>query len=268
VSKIKRTLLSSLLISALLILLIVQIVQAYDNVEYGFSITPPSLWSLIEDTGTPTVVVGFGKTDSTASINVAVSENPVTLSEIIDDIKDYLSDYFTDFNLVYETQRSIGGLDCYELEYTITQFGLRVRTKQVVFVEKGKEYVITYQALDSEYSDYLSDAENSITSFRLLGDSLDDDSFGNILLIGGLIISLIIVAAVLGIFFLRKRQKPGEDINSVQDLPQVKFDEIEVRASPKFCRYCGTANNADATFCEKCGVFKSKSLGLANHCVL
>lgn len=93
-------------------------------------------------------------------------------------------------------------MNCYALEYTITQFGLRIRTKQVVFVENGKEFVITYQALDSEYSDYLSDAENSITSFRILGDASDD----NIVLIVGLTGILIIVAVVLGIFFLRKRQ--------------------------------------------------------------
>ena len=85
------------------------------------------MWSLIEDTGIPTVVVGFGKADSTASINVAVVESPFTLSESIEGIKDYLSDYLSDFSLVYETQRSIGGLDCYEFEYTMTQLGLRLK---------------------------------------------------------------------------------------------------------------------------------------------
>ena len=113
--------------------------------------------------------------------------------------------------------------------------------------------------MESEYSDYLPDAENSINSFRVFGDSLDEsngDSFDNTLLIIGVVGSVLASGIVLGIFFLRKRQKsvsPVEGLNSTKVFPQVKIDKIEVRTSPKFCRYCGTANSADAVFCEKCG---------------
>jgi len=232
VSKIKRTFFTVALISFLLILLVVQTVNAYDNNEYGFSITPPSMWSLIEDTDIQ-AVVGFEKTDSTASISVAVVESSHTLSEIvegvkgsIEGIKDYLSRYLTDFSLVYETWRSIGGLDCYEFEYTMTHGGFSAKIRQVIFVENGKEFVITYQASESEYVDYLPDAENSIASFRVLADSSDDSSDGaidNTLLIIGLISAVIILAVVLGLFLLMKRHKPVspvESVNSTQDFPQ------------------------------------------------
>ena len=230
-------------------------VNAYDNNEYGFSITPPSMWSLIEDTGVPTVVVGFGKTESTASINVAVVEISATLSEVSESIKDYLSDYFDDFSLVYETRRFIGGLECYEIEYTCTQLGFKLKNRQVVFMENEKEFVITYQALESEYSDYLSDAENSISSFRVIADSSNISSDKTMLIIGVIVASVILLTLPLAIFFLRKKQKPEspiESIDSTYDVPTIKFDTIEVRHA-KSCRHCGTEINRDAVFCEKCG---------------
>jgi len=231
------------------------VIHAYDNNEYGFSITPPSMWSLIEDTGIPTVVVGFGKTDSTASINVAVVEIAATLSEVSESIKDYLSDYFDDFSLVYETRRFIGGLECYEIEYTCTQLGFKLKNRQVVFMENQKEFVITYQALESEYSDYLSDAEKSIASFQVFSDS-SDNSVDSTMLIIGVIVAVVVLVILFAIVFVKKRQKPISSIDSADstnEIPQVKIDEIEVRTAPKFCRYCGTANNTDAVFCEKCG---------------
>jgi hypothetical protein len=211
VSKIRRSSFLILLTGFLLTLLIGQMAYAYDNIEYGFSITPPNSWSLIEDTGNADGFVGFVKAGSSATISVFVIEpTPFTLSEVVEEMKGEIPGFLVgNFSLVYEKKRSIGGLDCYEIEYILfpdPQFGMTMKARQVFFVENGKAFLVTYLASEWEYSDFLSDAENCIESFSVFSDS-PGDSLDSTVLFVGIIASVVILFIVLGIFFLKKRQK-------------------------------------------------------------
>ena len=242
-SKIRRASFLILVTGFLLTLLFGQMAFAYDNVEYGFSITPPNSWNLMEDTGIESVGVGFVRTDSSATITVVVTEAPFTLSEIAEEMKDEIPDFLGgNFSLVYEKTRSIGGLDCYEIEYILfpdPQFGMTTKVRQVVFVENGKAFLITYLASESEYSDFLSDAENTIESFGVFSDS-PDDSFDSTFLIVVVVASVAILFVVLGIFLLKKRQKQQAQIDGAgltYDASEVKIHRIEMRTEP-ICWCC------------------------------
>jgi hypothetical protein len=57
------------------------------------------------------------------------------------------------------------------------------------------------------------------------------------------------LALALGMFIASLHSKP---INSSQSA-KMFFAKPSISTEKKYCRYCGTENNKDAIFCEKCG---------------
>lgn len=142
------------------------LVSAYDNSQYGFSITPPAGWSVEENTAD--VFVMFTDDYSGSSINVGGEETTLSLSEAVSNIKPAIAT-FENYNLVSEGSRVIGGLDCYEIVFTWSYEGIDLKVKQVYFVELGKAFFVTCTALESQYANYSSDFENSLETFRIAG---------------------------------------------------------------------------------------------------
>ncbi len=94
----------------------VQTVYAYENAQYGFSITPPSGW---EQTAIENAEVAFQSPDEEALMSISVDETNDTLTEYADSTKDSLNDVFDDYTPIEENQGKIGGVDSYSIEYEV-----------------------------------------------------------------------------------------------------------------------------------------------------
>jgi hypothetical protein len=184
----------------------IQLVQAYDNSQYGFSINAPSGWTTTEEAD---VIVMFASPDEFAFINVVVEETNLALNDYITAAKQELESTFDDYQLQSERNRNIGGLNCYEIVSTWVQEGFEIEIRQVVFIEKGQAFIITYGAFAEDYDTYSPEAEQSIQSFRVSGTGA----------VGGLPIMTIIiiiavvvgaVVAVVAILLFRRKRKPAE----------------------------------------------------------
>ena len=189
------------------------------------------MWNVVENTNNNEYLytIRFVKSDSTASISVAVLKTPLNgpISDLSERLVDVAQQAFSDFNLVYETTRFVGGLECYQIEHTFTALGHSMLARQVFFVENGNVFLINYAARESEYADYLSDAENSIESFRIVPaqNSTSNNPFVIPAVIG---VAVAVVVAIAAILLLRKKRKPestiGTDASALNDGANVKVE--------------------------------------------
>jgi hypothetical protein len=157
--------------------------EAYVNRTYGFSINPPSGW-VVNDTGVspPHVVTFYGPTipETGGKTNIYISSGTATasLDDYVAAVKQGYALNFTNYNLVSEGNRSIGGLGGYELVITGTYMPeanapnthpFDVKQKQIILVENGKAYGITFTASPTSYDEYLPAFEESLQTFTVLG---------------------------------------------------------------------------------------------------
>ena len=237
-------------------LLLTESTFAYENAEYNFTINTPSMWEIDEDTGIELVLVTFIEPDSRASINIVIEETRGTLLDYIEGSKVGLAGSFDDYVLVYEGSRVIGGLDCYEIVSTWTESDtLELKMKQIIFVEDGIGYVLTCGSLESDYSTYLVDFENSVTSFRITSDSATSPlNLDSLIIIGFVIIAIIVLLLVLFMFRRTKNvQSSIQQPDSGYSSPEIADVKVNVGSSPKFCRHCGAETKIDTVFCDNCG---------------
>jgi hypothetical protein len=207
--KIKRASFSVLFTSLLLVLLFIQGVYAYENTIFGFSITPPASWIIYENpeqTGILYVAAIFQNPDWDARIDVWVEDTNNSLMDYREGIEEILADSYENSKLLSEQNRSVDGLDCYEVVFTATQNFLVLKYKQAYFVGNGKLYVVICSAWESEYSYSISDFDASISSFRIIeASNPSDGSPDNTMLIIGILATAVILAVLVVILLLKKR---------------------------------------------------------------
>jgi hypothetical protein len=173
--------------------------------------TPPAGWT-VEENVSDTVVMFVGplmpETGGNVNINVVGGNTTDTLSEAIASLKSGYATEFTNFSLVSESNRTIGGLDCYEAIFTWSQEGSDYQDAQVLFVENGTYYIITCTATPSDYDTYSPTFEQSIQTFQLTPSASSPSGFSVplwiVLVVAAIVVAVIVVAFVL----LRKRPKP------------------------------------------------------------
>jgi len=192
--------------------------EAYVNRTHGFSINPPSGWT-VNDTGVspPIVVFFYGpvipETGGKININIAAGTATASLDEYVSGVKQWCALNFTNFNVVSEGHRNVSRLDCYELVVTWTYMPganvsnthtFNIKQKLVLFVEKGKAYNIAFTASPANYDEYLPVFEESLQTFKLLGPEFPWQTILNI------IIGAIVGAGagvIISVAFLIKRRK-------------------------------------------------------------
>jgi hypothetical protein len=247
---------------------LVQVVQAYHNSEYGFSITPPTGWGTMDLQG---VVIAFADPSvatSGGSINVVTEETRGTLAQYVAGTKTTLATTFNNYNLVSEGSLLVNGLDCYSIVSTWTQSNTDLKAQQVIFVENGRAYVITCGAFVPKYVDVVADFLPSIQSFMIdsvstvptaSSSSLNDTSNNSNSVATIAIIAVVIIAlvAVTAISFLKRKQKTdyGNNVssNSASSASTLMSNSHDVNGAPQFCRYCGAQTKSDSIFCDNCG---------------
>jgi len=178
--------------------------EAYVNRTHGYSMNPPSGWTV--DESISGIVIFYGplipETGGRININIVVQTTTNTLQEYVTTSKSQLPTLFVNYNLVSEGSRNIGGLDGYELVATFTQAAYNFKNKQVFFVENGKAYIITFTALPTNYDVYLSNFEESLQTFELLAGA----EFPWLILL--ILVVVVVVVVVLGLTIYFKTRKP------------------------------------------------------------
>jgi hypothetical protein len=195
------------LITAIVItILSVQLVNAYENTEYGFSINFPSGWKQTENPG---VVALYTNDDASASVNIIIEETNLSLADYITESKDQLKnlDYY---ELISEDSRTISGLNGHELVFDWTYFPedgnyQDLRDKQVTFVHNGKAFIITCSADYSDYDLFLPTFDQTLDSFRLTSSGTLDIS--NSTLIITAVVIVVVIALIISVVLLRRKRK-------------------------------------------------------------
>ena len=201
---------------AVLASMLVSSAYAYNNDTYGFSITAPGGWTYSEGVS-GTVVIFYGptmpETGTDVNINIVAATTSETLSEVISSVKASYPTDFSSFSLVSETSRIIGGLNSYELVYTLSDSGNDFKQKQVVFIENGEGFIITCTAIPSNYDTYLPTFEQSIQTFQLTSSAPGEFPILIGLVVVAIVIVVVIVVVVIVVVFVFLRKKPTVESN-------------------------------------------------------
>jgi hypothetical protein len=142
----------------------------YINQKYGFEIIPPAGWITNENTQDP--VKFFCPDQNDYQINLAIKE-PITTNETLLNVSEqliehYSQTYFKNFLLISSNQRTINGLNTYELVYSEGQEPNMLQHKQVLFEKNKKIYSLAYTSLVDTYDTYISVVDQSINSFTII----------------------------------------------------------------------------------------------------
>lgn len=206
----------------LLTSILAQSAFAYHNVEFDFSITPPSGWIIEEQEGKLAVLFTDPSSITGASIDVGVEEVAGSISQYIEASKISLQNTFSNYVLVSEDVDILGDMEFYQITSTYTTNGEEMKMSQFIFIEGEKSYVVTCRSLSSYYVDSISNFENCVTSFRIgdsspdtpdttdISDTSDTTSADYTLIIGLIVAGVIFaVAVLLVIMFLRRKRTEG-----------------------------------------------------------
>jgi hypothetical protein len=142
----------------------------YVNSNNQFSMNPPSGRGVDSSGIYGTTVVFYGPTDTgfRVNMNVVVESTSLTLSAYVSASKSQLYAGLTNYYIVSEGPKTIGGIDGYELVGTFTQGASSIKNKQDFLVQNQKAYVITSTALQSNYDTYQPVFDESVQTFKLL----------------------------------------------------------------------------------------------------
>lgn len=144
----------------------------YEDQFHGVRIQYPSGWEVTED-GQPVDVVfrspaGDSSPEYTENVNIGIDYVPAGLT-----LDEYTELNIEDLSSQLNTQVSepsdftLSGKPAKKLEINKILQGVEIRSMLVYLVENNRAYVVTYDALEETYDQYLSVAEQMIASVEI-----------------------------------------------------------------------------------------------------
>ena len=144
----------------------------YSNTVYGFGLNPPSGWTTDESGLMGTIVIFYGPTEDNFTVNVFVTagqlETGETLSDSVEEVIEFYTNYFTNFSLLSSNARTVNGMAAHEIIYTYLQGVNNLKQKQVMVEKNRKTIILTYSAIVSSYDNYLSVFDQSVSSIVII----------------------------------------------------------------------------------------------------
>ena len=191
-------------------------VQAYKNGRYGFSIDPPSAWT-VDDTISYAAVVFCGPTELgfRTNINVQVESTGLSLEGYIAAGRQQLQ-ILPGYNLISEGSRQVNGISAYEFVFTIVSSGITVQEKEVVLITGGKAFVMAYGSSPLAYQNHLAEFESSIQTFMVTGS--EGLKFLGLDWWLWLAISIVIAVAIVGVALAMRRTR-RTSLSAEQQVP-------------------------------------------------
>ncbi|MGD0496682.1 MAG: PsbP-related protein [Candidatus Bathyarchaeia archaeon] len=191
-------------------------VQAYKNGRYGFSIDPPSAWT-VDDTISYAAVVFCGPTELgfRTNINVQVESTGLSLEGYIAAGRQQLQ-ILPGYSLISEGSRQVNGISAYEFVFTIVSSGITVQEKEVVLITGGKAFVMAYGSSPLAYQNHLAEFESSIQTFMVTGS--EGLKFLGLDWWLWLAISIVIAVAIVGAALAMRRTR-RTSLSAEQQVP-------------------------------------------------
>lgn len=145
--------------------------RSYTNTTYGFSLDPPTGWSVVENVS-PMAAVRCAPPGESNDASLAV-DAPVILSEglALSTFADHLEELFSEntknFSVVSRGETAIGGLNAYEITcfYEVNQTVFHL--KQVAVLKTRTVFIITFVAMSDLYSTDIAAVDECIDSFLI-----------------------------------------------------------------------------------------------------
>jgi len=137
----------------------------YTNAYYGFSIVPPEGWYIAE--ASPGVSF-LGDYDYLANIVISVDGDATTLLEYWAEEKDRLerSEIMVGTQTDQELMTTVNGYTAISVDYTYTLIE-EVKAREIIIVENGNAYLITYQTEVDMFDEHLQMFEDSLVTFSI-----------------------------------------------------------------------------------------------------
>lgn len=226
----------------------------YVNREHSFHIYPPSGWTVDERSARDiqgAIVFFWGpyESDTGGTVNVLICSKIVSstmsLEECVSREKPTLTS-LPYYRILSEQKRNINELPCIELVGTTvgttTRGTFTLKQKQVVFVQKGKMYWLSFMASLKYYEMYLSAFEESLQTFKLGLPEITSFATPPILALVAIGTSTI---ALVGAYLVYSRRRTAKRLSTSLGFRRVTCpncgSEIVVDSENKTCRKCGAS---------------------------
>jgi len=144
---------------------------SYSSPRYGFSLTYPAGWSMVENSGAAAVVFtspsgGMGEVPTTMTVTVDTANN-LSLQQLV---AAQLAKRQTldNFNLIYYQAYKGSGFTGWKIAYTASQ-GTLMECVEVYIVRGTIAYTLTYSSREDKYAGYVVQMNTMFQSFQLTG---------------------------------------------------------------------------------------------------
>ncbi len=137
---------SALVLMLLSATFIVQSVYAYENTQYGFSITPPEGWTLEENMETALFVFRDPSNYTGATIRVVVNQSGMPQDEAILWSRIYLMRYlgetYSGYLITERGASGVGNLNGYQIKFNASVGGSEMRFDSAILIETNQTFYI------------------------------------------------------------------------------------------------------------------------------
>jgi hypothetical protein len=142
-------------------------VNPYVNSTYGYRITAPAAWIVAEAGGTGGASF-LGPYDYLVNIVTTAEETSDTLLQYYEKEKERLlrSGLWVSTAIDQEGATQVDGYDARVIDYSYFMAD-EITAREIVLVENGVAYTITYQAQTAHYQTYFDEFEEALDSFEL-----------------------------------------------------------------------------------------------------
>ena len=141
--------------------------NTYVNTVYGYRITVPAGWIVAEAPSTGGASF-LGPYEYFVNIVTTAEETTDTLLQYYDRERERLlrSELWVSTTIIQEGVMQVDGYDARVIDYTY-YMAEEIRAREVLLVENGVAYIITYQAETAYYQAHFSEFEEALDSFEL-----------------------------------------------------------------------------------------------------
>ena len=175
--------LSILLVTFLLATFIVQSVHAYENMQYGFSITPPEGWALEENIKSTLFVFRDPSNYTGATITILANQSGLPQDDLFltsrthNYLIRYLYENYEGCLITKNGAKVVSNLNGYQIKFNATVDGREMRFDSVIFVQTNQTFYIVCGALSPVYDNLSLVFDESINSFRLFPFSQSNNKY-------------------------------------------------------------------------------------------
>jgi len=142
--------------------------EPYIDKYRNFSIVPPLNW-IVEESSVQGEVSIYGATENNFTTQIMVLTSIADINESTETYfgkgKTGLSMLLQNYTKISENDTVIGGINAKQIDYTYVSMNLKVRSRQIFFINNGLRYSITATASEEAFGKHIKQFDDAISSF-------------------------------------------------------------------------------------------------------